>query len=331
MNTQVKSALRKKSHESETGENPLSIKELYLSSYAAFEHPDLCTACPRKCNVDRVTHLGVCNAGWLPKVARAALHFGEEPCICGTKGSGTVFFSGCALKCVYCQNHTISKEGFGKEISLAQLRQIFQNLLAQGAHNINLVTASHYVDAVAASFEDKPNCPIVYNCSGYESLSSLQKLKGKIDVYMPDYKYAFDILGKRYSSVKDYTLVCRAALDEMVAQVGKPRFDDQGLLIRGVLVRHLVLPGHLQNTRKVIDDLSARYGDSIVFSLMGQYTPMPLVKNMTPIHRPLMPIEYEEMCEYVSQSNLTLGYTQELSSSDTQYIPSFDLTGVPQE
>ncbi|MBQ3864785.1 MAG: radical SAM protein [Clostridia bacterium] len=288
----------------------------------------MCSLCPRNCYADRVSRLGFCQSGWLPKVARAALHFGEEPCICGTRGSGAIFFSGCSLRCRYCQNYGISHEGFGKEISLERLREIYRELLTQGAHNINLVTASHFVSAILASLSDKPDTTFVFNCSGYESVSTLQSLYGKIDVYMPDFKYAYDALGKRYSSVSDYTSTALTAIEEMVGQTGKPVFDEDGLLRHGVLVRHLVLPGHLKNSRRVIDFLSEKYGDRIVFSLMGQYTPTAQVCGTPPLNRPLFPEEYEEICDYLSESGLTLGYTQELSSADARYIPDFDLTGV---
>ncbi len=260
-----------------------------------------------------------------PVIARAAPHHWEEPCISGKEGSGAVFFSACNLRCAFCQNYDISAEKNGKQITVGRLREIFSDLIAGGAHNLNLVTGTHYADAICAALEPQPSVPVVWNCGGYESVETLRRMEGKIQVYLPDLKYADGALAGRLSSAPDYPEVAKAAILEMFRQTGPYEFDDDGMLIRGVMIRHLVLPGELDNTFDVLDWIAATFHPgSVLVSLMGQYTP----NGHGGPDRRLTEDEYQRTVDYMLALGLMEGYIQELSSANEEYTPAFDLTGV---
>lgn len=286
----------------------------------------ICSICPRKCGALRdEAHVGFCGVGPDPVVARAAPHFWEEPCISGTRGSGAVFFSGCTLRCVFCQNHAISAGGSGKTVTVERLRQIFRELEGQGVHNINLVTASHFLPAVVQALDPQPAVPVVWNSGGYESPLALKALEGRVQVYLPDMKYMDGTLAEKLSGAADYPAVARAAILEMFRQTGPYQLDGDGMLVRGVMVRHLVLPGQLDNTFSVLDWLAETFrpGDVLV-SLMGQYTP----NGVGGPDRRLTAEEYRRAADYMAALGLLEGYTQELSSAESEYTPPFDGTGV---
>ncbi len=289
-----------------------------------------CTLCPRKCKTDRTSRKGFCGQTQALVIARAALHFWEEPCISGSGGSGTVFFSGCNLRCVFCQNHAISAGGVGDEITVDRLRAIFEELVWQGADNINLVTPSHYAEQIAQALEGfSHEVPVIWNSGGYDSVETLRLLEGKIDIYMPDYKYAALAPAKKYSAAADYPFRVRSALKEMFRQVGTPVFDDMGMLQKGVLVRHLVLPGELDNTFAVMDAFSSVFAPGqALFSLMGQYTPPAEILPFENLNRTLTKEEYEQAVDYLCLCGIEDGFVQELSSADACFTPPFDLTGV---
>ena len=297
---------------------------------AAKMSTERCTLCPRACGIDRSERVGFCGVGSAPVVARAALHFFEEPCISGTRGSGTVFFTGCNLRCVYCQNEAISRGRGGKTVTPERLREICFDLIAQGAHNINLVTPSHFADAVAASLEGGLPVPVVYNCGGYERVETLRKLEGRVQIYLPDFKYADAALAARYSAAPDYPAVAEAAIREMYRQTGDFVFDDDGQLVRGVLIRHLVLPGNLENTFGVIDRMREMFprDGQVLFSLMSQYTPVADVPQFPELCRRLTQEEYAAAEQYLFDSGIEDGFVQDRESAETDYIPAFDGTGV---
>ena len=291
----------------------------------------LCYDCPRHCGARRepLSGEGFCKMGTLPVLARAGLHHWEEPCISGTRGSGTVFFSGCPLHCVYCQNQRIGAEGFGKAVSVERLREIYQELIAQGAHNINLVTPTHFTDAILASLPSPLPVPVVYNCGGYEEVGTLRRLEGKIQVYMPDLKYLDSELSRRYSHAPDYPEAAKRAIQEMYRQTGPYQLDGDGMLLRGVLIRHLVLPGLIENTLDVIDWVIDSFPKgSVLFSLMGQYLPYAGAADYPELSRPITPQEYRRCQEYLLTAGFEDGYFQELSASSEAYIPDFNLEGV---
>lgn len=291
----------------------------------------LCTACPRCCGGERTDLLknGFCRMPLLPVVARAALHFFEEPPISGSNGSGTVFFSGCPLTCVFCQNGRISRENFGKMVSVETLRGIFLQLIRQGAHNINLVSPTQFSWAIGEALREKLPVPVIYNTGGYDSPAALKSLDGKIDIYMPDMKYAFSEPARKYSGVADYPERAKAAIYEMYAQVGPYQLNDEGLLEKGLLLRHLVLPENLENTFAVIDWVARSFPKgSVLFSLMSQYTPVG-AHSFSELARPLTKEEVEAAEQYLFQSGIEDGFVQELSAANETFIPAFDLTGVP--
>ena len=286
----------------------------------------ICNLCPRRCGVERSERPGFCSMPEGLRVARAALHFWEEPVISGTQGSGTVFFSGCNLRCVYCQNHDISTGGYGKEISTARLREIFDDLIAQGAHNINLVTPTHFVPWILPALEPKLPVPVVYNCGGYESIETLRLLENKVDIWLPDLKYADAELAGNLSAAKDYFPVATAAIEEMYRQVGDYVIEN-GLLRRGVVIRHLVLPGHLENTKACIDWVARTFRPGqVLFSLMAQYTPQPNARGALARH--VTSGEYRAAVEYMENCGIVDGFTQLRTSAKEEYTPPFDLTGV---
>lgn len=286
----------------------------------------ICNLCPRKCNACRTEHQGngFCGAGTLPVVARVAPHFGEEPCISGTKGSGTVFFSGCTLKCVYCQNYEISDGHKGRAVTPKELADCYKRLEQQGVHNINLVTADHYVNAVAESLDIyKPSVPVVYNCSGYTSPKTLSILDGLVDIYLPDFKYSDDALAIKYSSAPNYVNTATAAIKEMIFQVGTPVIDEDGMLKKGVIVRHLILPSHTKNSLGVLDIIKRSYDKQVLVSLMCQYVPVNKAHDFPKINRTITRREYEKVKSELYALGLD-GFTQDLTSASTDFIPDWD-------
>lgn len=286
----------------------------------------ICNLCPRKCNACRTEHQGngFCGAGTLPVVARVAPHFGEEPCISGTKGSGTVFFSGCTLKCVFCQNYEISDGHKGRAVTPKELADCYKRLEEQGVHNINLVTADHYVTAVAESLDIyKPSVPVVYNCSGYTSPKTLSILDGLVDIYLPDFKYSDDALAIKYSSAPNYVNTASAAIKEMIFQVGTPVIDEDGMMKKGVIVRHLILPSHTKNSLGVLDIIKRSYDKQVLVSLMCQYVPVNKAHDFPKINRTITRREYEKVKSELYALGLD-GFTQDLSSASTDFIPDWD-------
>ena len=288
----------------------------------------ICTLCPRRCGAERTAEAGggFCRMPGGLRVARAMLHHWEEPPISGQNGAGTVFFSGCTLGCVYCQNGVISAGGFGKDISTARLREIFEELIAQGAHNIELVTPTHFLPWILPALTPRLPVPVVYNCGGYERVETLRALEGLVDVYLPDLKYADGTLAAELSGAADYFPVACEAIREMFRQVGSYVLED-GLLTRGVVIRHLVLPGYLDNIRRVLDWIAETFapGDVLV-SLMSQYTP---TANMTGrLARRVTAAEYRAAVDYMRNCGITDGFVQERTSAEEAYTPAFDGEGV---
>ena len=291
-----------------------------------------CRLCPRNCKVNREQgQAGFCGMPASIFVARASLHMWEEPCISGTNGSGTVFFTGCNLKCVFCQNHVIAIGQKGKEVSVDKLAELFLMLQEKGAHNINLVTPSHYipgiVNALRLAKSKGLSLPIVYNTSGYDSVSSLAMLDGLVDVYLPDFKYVSNELSSRYSHASDYFEVAKKSLAEMFRQVGTPIFDGD-LLKKGVVVRHLLLPGCTEDSKAVIRYLYETYRDQIFISIMNQYTPLPHVAAYPEINRKVTPEEYDEVVDYAIELGVENGFIQEGDTAEESFIPEFDFTGL---
>ena len=289
-----------------------------------------CTLCPRKCKIDRSEKKGFCGQSEALVLARAALHFWEEPCVSGSGGSGTVFFCGCNLRCVFCQNREISTGGFGDAVTVSRLREIFEELVWQGADNINLVTPTHYAPQIAEALGGfSHEVPVIWNSGGYDSVETLKMLEGKIDIYMPDLKYSAVAPAKKYSSAADYPFRVRAALKEMYRQVGSPVFDEFDMLQKGLLVRHLVLPDELENTYGVIDLFTSLFPDGqALFSLMGQYTPPQTPTPFGNLNRRLTEDEYRKAVDYLCLCGVEDGFVQDLSSAESCYTPPFDLTGV---
>lgn len=288
----------------------------------------ICTLCPRRCGAERTAEAGggFCRMPAGLRVARAMLHRWEEPPISGRNGAGTVFFSGCTLGCVYCQNGDISAGGFGKDISTARLREIFEELIGQGAHNIELVTPTHFLPWILPALTPRLPVPVVYNCGGYERVETLRTLEGLVDVYLPDLKYADGTLAAELSGAADYFPVACQAIREMFRQVG-PYVLEDGLLTRGVVIRHLVLPGYLDNTRQVLDWIAETFGPGdVLVSLMSQYTP---TANMTGrLARRVTAAEYRAAAAYMRNCGITDGFVQERTSAEEAYTPAFDGQGV---
>lgn len=287
-----------------------------------------CYICPRECGADRTTHGGVCHSGQLPKLARAALHYGEEPCISGENGSGTVFFSGCSLGCLFCQNEGISHRNFGKEVSVQRLAEIFAELEALGANNINLVNPTHFVPQILQALKlYRPCVPVVYNCGGYEKVQTLKSLEGFVDVYLPDIKYADAALAQRFSDAADYPETAFAAVQEMLRQTGNIVLNENGIAVRGTMIRHLVLPMHTRDSMAVLDRIAQQFGTQTWVSLMFQYTPV----HPTPyaeLNRRLTQRECDRVEQHLYSLGLQNGYVQFPESADKTYIPDFDLTGI---
>lgn len=295
-----------------------------------------CVICPRKCGVDRSISSGYCGENKNVRVARASLHRWEEPCISGELGSGTVFFSGCPLKCVFCQNKKISVGGKGKILSVPQLSDLFLRLQKSGAENINLVTPTHFtpqiVMALQKAKEEGLIVPVVYNTSGYERVETLRLLEGVVDIYLPDLKYYSSQLSQRYSNAPDYFQCASLAIEEMVRQTGKPIFDDskiskKRIMKRGVIVRHMVLPGHTKDSQAVIQYLYHTYGTHIYLSILNQYTPMPNLENYPELNRRVTKREYNKVIDYAIRLGVENAWIQEGSTAKESFIPDFDEVG----
>lgn len=295
---------------------------------------DSCRLCPRNCAVNRENgQRGVCGQTSQLKVARAALHFWEEPCISGETGSGAVFFSGCGLHCVYCQNTAIANGSVGKEISGGRLAEIFLELQQQGAVNLNLVTAGHFVPWIIPALERAKaegfHLPVVYNTSSYEQAETIKQLEGYVDIYLPDFKYMDEGLAEKYSHAKDYPMVAKQAVAEMVRQTGAARINEKtGLMERGTLVRHLVLPGQTEDSKKIVEYLYKTYGDTIFLSIMNQYTPVVWQKDFKELNRKLTEEEYDEVVDFAIDIGVENGFIQEGETAEESFIPSFDCEGV---
>lgn len=287
-----------------------------------------CSICPRKCNADRENSVGFCKSPAEFRLARAALHFWEEPCISGENGSGTVFFSGCNLKCVYCQNYEISIENKGVVVDDSRLIEIFKSLIEQGAENINLVNPTHYADRLANLFE-KWHCPVpvVYNTSGYESAQTLKMLDGIVDIYLTDFKYIRPDKAQKYSNAPDYPEVAKNALAEMKRQVQGYAFDSRSVMQKGVIVRHLVLPQNTNSALRIIDYIAENYSDTYL-SIMAQYVPCGSLENYPEINRKITEREYNKVVDYALQTGLENVFIQQTESAEKEFIPSFDFTGI---
>ena len=289
-----------------------------------------CYLCARNCGVDRTKNAGYCRMTSDMFIARAALHFWEEPPISGTKGSGTIFFSGCSLSCEFCQNRDISRGRTGKSVSTEQLSDIMLNLQEQAAHNINLVTPTHFIpsvaDAIRLAKQKGLRIPVVYNTASYENVEALKELSDLVDIYLPDLKYYKTNTALDYSNAPDDPSVARAAISEMVRQVGSPEFDEAGIMTRGVIVRILLLPGHVADAKLSLKYLFDTYGDNIYISLMNQYTPMQGMKP--PLHRRVTHEEYQQLVDYAEKLGLSNGFTQNFGTASESFIPPFDLTGL---
>lgn len=288
----------------------------------------ICNQCPRKCNIDRDSKTGICGVNSEYKIARAAFHYWEEPCISGEKGSGTVFFSGCSLKCVFCQNSVISDGCFGKEISEERLIEIFKELEDSGADNINLVSPTQYALQLADTLSKyKPGIPVVYNTGGYDSVESLKALDGLIDIYLTDMKYVSPSVSKKYSRAENYFEVCSKAVLEMRRQQPEDIFEN-GLIKKGMIIRHLVLPGNISQGMKMLDWVDENLSNQTIISLMGQYMPCAKAADYPTINRKISKREYDTVILHAEKLGFDNVYIQELDSSSQEYIPDFDLTGV---
>lgn len=308
----------------------------------------ICTLCPRNCAVDRKNGgRGVCGQTETIKVARAALHYWEEPCISGENGSGTVFFSGCSLHCVFCQNHKIANGAVGKEITIERLSEIFLELQEKKANNINLVTPGHFVPQIVTALESAKKqglvIPIVYNTSSYEHVDTIKMLDGLVDIYLPDFKYMSSALSKKYSHAADYSEVAKAAIDEMVRQTGEAEFgetvrsdggrvpdanEDSALMRRGTIVRHLILPGCTKDSKEIIRYLYETYGDTIYISIMNQFTPLAGLSDYPELNRRVTEEEYDEVVDYAIELGVECGFIQEGETAEESFIPEFDGEGV---
>lgn len=290
-----------------------------------------CKLCPRECGIDRREKRGICGMSDKPALARAALHFWEEPCISGERGSGTVFFSGCSLRCVYCQNRSIATGEVARKVSVQRLCEIYFELKEKGAHNINLVSASHFLPHVIESIENAKSrgfdLPFVYNTSGYERVESLKRLEGLIDIYLPDYKYAISADAGKYSSCPDYPETALLAIDEMVRQQPECVIEN-GIMRRGVIIRHLLLPGKVIASKIALSRLYRRYSDSVYYSIMSQYTPLPHLSQYPELDRRVTVREYSSLVDHASKLCITRAFVQSGESAEESFIPSFDFEGV---
>ena len=294
-----------------------------------FEELKECKICPNNCKVNRRDgNIGICKADDKVKIALATLHFFEEPCISGEKGSGTVFFSNCNLSCKFCQNYEISALGKGKEITIEELVNTFLDLQNQGANNINLVTPTIYAYQIIEALKIAKNkglkIPIVYNSNGYESVETLKALEGHIDVYLPDLKYYYDDIALKYSGIKDYFKNAIEAIKEMYRQVGYPELDEYGIIKKGVIIRHLVLPNYIENSKKVLEWIKNNIDERVYISIMAQYFPCYKAKEIKELSRKLSKEEYEEFEQFVYDLDIKNGYMQELGEHEEEYVPNFN-------
>lgn len=293
-----------------------------------FEELIECKVCPHNCKVNRINNeMGRCRASANVKIALASLHYYEEPCISGEKGSGTVFFSNCNMNCKFCQNYEISAEGKGKNITIEELADTFLDLQKKGANNINLVTPTIYsyqiIEAIKIARSKELKIPIIYNSNGYESINTLKKLEGYIDVYLPDLKYYYDDIAIKYSGVKNYFKVATEAIKEMYRQVGAPKLNENGIIQKGLIIRHLILPNNIENSKKVLSWIKNNIDSSVYVSIMAQYFPCYKAKNINELNRKLTIEEYEEIENFVYELDITNGYMQELGGNEEQYVPNF--------
>ncbi len=292
-----------------------------------------CIRCPRNCGIDRLNgEKGICGVSGIGiQGARAALHMWEEPCISGENGSGTVFFSGCPLRCVYCQNYHIANASVGSTIKKERLAEIFLELQEKHAENINLVTPTHYTPeiiwAVKEARKNGLTLPIVYNCSGYEKVETLKMLEGIVDIYLTDFKYMDKSAAKRYSRAEDYPEIAKAVLKEMVRQCGRAEFDERDMMKRGIIVRHLLLPGQMQNAKDVVEYVYKTYGNQVFLSLMNQYTPLPQVEAFPEINRCITEEEYDELVDFAIDLGVENGFIQEGETAKESFIPEFNEEG----
>ena len=290
-----------------------------------------CMLCPRRCGVDRRINKGYCGEGEAIRAARASLHMWEEPCISGNDGSGTVFFSGCSMKCVYCQNREIATGNMAKEISVERLSEIFIELQTKNANNINLVTGDHFipqiVEAIKKAREKGLHIPIVFNTSSYLTPDGLKLLDGYVDIYLADFKYWSEEISKRYSNAPDYRFFAQDAISEMVNQVGEPMYDSRGMLKKGVIIRHMLLPGYVYDSKKIIRYISETYGDSVILSIMNQYTPINM-EAYPEINRPVTKSEYDEVIDYALSIGVKDAFIQKEGTAAESFIPVFDYRGI---
>jgi len=298
-----------------------------------FKLLEKCELCPRDCKTNRLNgEIGFCGASDKIRIARASLHMWEEPCISGETGSGTIFFSFCNLKCVYCQNYNISTKNYGKEITINKLSEIMLELQEKGANNINLVTPTHYVpqiiEAIKIARRKKLTIPIVYNTSGYEKKETIKLLNGYIDIYLTDVKYFSDEYALKYSKAKNYFKYASESLDEMFKQVGTPIFNEDGIMTKGIIVRHLVLPNLVNDSKKIIKYLYNTYNDNIYISIMNQYTPLEHVKKYSELNRTITQNEYDEIIDYALNLEIENAFIQEGETQKESFIPDFDNTGI---
>ena len=291
-----------------------------------------CNLCPRRCGVNRTKRVGFCGAGEKVRIALVSLHQWEEPCLVGAKGAGTVFFSYCNLRCVYCQNHAISHGGQGVEVTTERLAEIFLEQQARGAATLDLVTPTHYVPQIIAALDIAKarglTLPVVYNSSAYENVETIEALRGYVDVYLPDMKYMSAASGKEYSAAADYFAAASAAITRMVEQVGPVQFAADGQLRRGVLVRHMVLPGHRHESMDIVKWLWETFGKTVQVSLMNQYTPMYKAAEHKPLNRRLTTFEYDSVVDYALQLGMENAYIQERRSASAEFVPDFNGAGV---
>lgn len=285
----------------------------------------ICTDCPRMCGVERGR--GFCGMGENPVIARAAAHFDEEPVISGKNGSGAVFFSGCSLRCRFCQNAPISHGRYGKEITADRLREIYNELADSGVNNINLVNPTHWTRAILESLDGFDRLPVIWNTGGYERVETLRLLEGKVSAYLPDLKYMDGDISYKYSGARDYFDFAGPAIKEMLRQTGPVKLNENGMLVSGTIVRHLMLPGRTEESMRILDWIAQELPGAWV-SLMAQYMPMGDVSGVDELERRVMRDEYEEVCAHMLDIGLEDGFVQELESSDAKYIPAFDLTGI---
>ncbi len=294
---------------------------------------DKCMICPRNCKVNRLNgQKGYCRSSDKMKIALASVHKFEEPCISGTEGSGTIFFSNCNLKCIYCQNHDISQENVGKEVSVERLAQIMLEQQNRNVNNINLVTPTMYVyqiiDSIKIAKENGLKIPIIYNSNGYENIDTIKMLNGYIDVYLPDLKYYLDEVAIKYSDAPDYFNIATKAIKEMYNQVGTVKFDERGIIQKGVIIRHLILPNHIKNTKNILKWIKDNFDDKVFVSIMAQYFPTYKAKDDDLINRKLSIREYREIENYIYSLDLKNGYMQELGKHEEEYVPKFDLSNL---